>query len=77
MADMTRLGLEVEREEIDRLVAAEARRRELIGDTGSQEFYNDKVRPQTVQASPHFIQRLKASHARQPPASCCTVKLLG
>ena len=44
MADMNRLGLEFDREEIDKIVATEARRRELLGDTGSQEFYNDKVR---------------------------------
>ena len=46
MADMTRLGLEFEADEIEKLVAKEARRRELEGDSGGvQEFYNDRVRP--------------------------------
>ncbi len=44
IADMQRLGLDAGREEIDRLVAVEARRRELEGDAGEGEFYNDKVR---------------------------------
>ena len=45
MADLKRLGLEFEAEEIDKLVTTEARRRELEGDTGGvQEFYNDRVR---------------------------------
>ena len=44
MADMSRLGLEFEAEEIEKLVATEARRRELEGDSaGVQEFYNDRV----------------------------------
>ena len=46
MADLKRLGLEFEADEIEKLVATEARRRELEGDTGGvQEFYNDRVRP--------------------------------
>ena len=40
---MQRLGLDAGREEIERLVAVEARRRELEGDSGEGEFYNDKV----------------------------------
>ena len=46
IADMKRLGLDAGREEIERLVAVEARRRELEGDSGEGEFYNDKVRCQ-------------------------------
>ena len=68
MADMSRLGLEFEREEVEKLVAAEARRRELVGDTGSQEFYNDKVCLQTpcISLWPHSSPRCLLSQDVSP-----------
>ena len=63
LADMSRLGLGAEREEIERLVAVEARRRELEGDTGSQEFYNDKVLLIDMQSNRVQLQPQRLSRA--------------
>lgn len=78
IADMQRLGLDAGREEIDRLVAVEARRRELEGDAGEGEFYNDKVRRWGVEGCqvpvPRRACRLVSLAARRFPASSIPVK---